>query len=69
MTECCLLGICCPPAERRQMMIQHYLDKGADAALAEILADDLIERVEAFLKTPLGVMVRAFVAHTHKATP
>lgn len=62
---CCLLGICCPPLERREKAIAYYQGKGADAALAEILADDLIAHVDAFLETPLGVMVKAFVAHTH----
>lgn len=43
---CCLLGICCPPAERRQKVVKHLVGFGIDEAAATNVADDLIARID-----------------------
>lgn len=65
---CCLAGICCPPALRRQKAIKHYVSLGLNAAEAERVADDTLARIDAFLATGMGAMLKQVFAHgqSHK---
>lgn len=60
---CCILGVCCPPLQRRQKLINHFLSLHIDAAGAERAADDLLARVDALLSTGLGAMLKQVHAH------
>ena len=60
---CCVLGICCPPLQRRQTVVAHYVTMGLGVADAERCADDLIGRVDRCLATGLGAMLKQVVAH------
>lgn len=61
-----MLGICCPPLERRKKLIDHFVSLNLGAADAERVADDLLARVDALLSTGLGAMLKQVHA-SHKA--
>lgn len=55
---CCLLGICCPPAERRIKVAKHFAGHGVEERTALALADDLIARID---QSHLGSFLSAVV--------
>lgn len=55
---CCLLGICCPPAERRQKVGRYVLRFVKDKAVAQAVADDLIARID---RSHLGTFLKNVV--------
>lgn len=63
---CCLLQICCNFLERRQKLVAHYEGLGLKREYAEVCADDTITRVDAFLETWVGRILKALVEHAHK---
>ncbi len=63
---CCLLGICCPQAERRERVVNQMALLGADAATAERIADDLIARIDDLLTGGNIVAMIAKAAREHK---
>lgn len=63
---CCLLGICCPPLERRDKMIAHFESLGLNETQAEAVANDVIARVDTFMQTELSTMLKQ-IAKGHKS--
>lgn len=57
---CCLLGICCPPAERRTKVIAYFVTLGATEDAAAAIADDLIKRLDSSV---VGSFVRYVKEH------
>lgn len=60
---CCLLGVCCPPLQRREKLVRHFEALGIDAAGSERAADDLIARFDVLLATGFGAMLKQVRAH------
>lgn len=62
---CCLLGICCPPAQRRKTLAAHFESMGTAPELSQVLADDLVTRFDALLSGNLVAAI-AHAARQHK---
>jgi hypothetical protein len=56
---CCLLGLCCPPAERLQRVTAWFASWGADQTSAGTIARELIAAIDAH---PLGAFMKSLAA-------
>lgn len=56
---CCLLGICCPPATRREKVAEYLTQFGIEKSIALDAADDLIARID---QSHLGAFLKGVVA-------
>lgn len=57
---CCLLGLCCPPAERLERVTVLFMGWGSEREPAANIARELIAAIDA---SPLGHFMKAIAEH------
>lgn len=61
---CCVIGLCCPPAQRRTKIAAWFTSMGVSAEDALTHADDMILRIDA---DPFVVQMQAMFRKSHGA--
>lgn len=57
---CCLLGLCCPPAQRQDRVAAMLVRMGCDVSCSSKVAQGLIEAID---NSALGHFLKAVVKH------
>jgi hypothetical protein len=60
---CCLLGLCCPPAQRQQRVVETLVSWGCDADCASDVAKNMIKALD---DSPLGAFLKWATKHGEK---
>ncbi len=59
---CCLLGLCCPPEERQQRVVETLIGWGCEADCASNVASELTKAID---ESPLGHFLKYVTKHAH----
>lgn len=67
MGECCLLGICCPPAKRQEKATAHFVALGFSPEQAKVAAEEALRMVDSLLALSPGRVAEIAAKHKGEA--